>query len=268
MYGATIAFKDFSISRGIMGSPWAGFVYFEQFFNSFFFWRILRNTLLISIYTLLWGFPIPIIFALILNEFRGKFKRFVQTVSYLPHFISVVVVCGLIVNILSPQNGLVNNIIQMMGGDSINFLGDPRYFRSVYVTSVIWQGFGWNSIIYLAALTSINPELYEAATIDGANRFQQMKHVTLPGIVGTIVILLLLNIGSLMNVGFERIILLYNPATYETADVISTYVYRAGLLNAQYSFGAAVGLFNSVISVVLLVSCNSLSRRLSGLSIW
>lgn len=268
MYGVVIAFKDFSISLGIMRSPWVGFRYFEQFFESIFFWRILRNTLLLSVYGLLWGFPIPIIFALILNEFTGKFKRFVQSVSYLPHFISIVVVAGIMVNILSPQNGLVNNIIEHMGGQSINFLGDPRYFRTVFITSAIWQGFGWNSIIYLAAMTGIDPGLYEASIVDGANRFQQMRHITLPGIRNTIMILLILSIGNLMNVGFERVLLLYSPRTFETADVISTYVYRAGLLSWQYSFAAAVGLFNSIISVVLLVSCNKLSKRISEVSIW
>lgn len=268
MYGVVIAFKDYSISKGILGSPWAGLKYFEQFFNSFYFWRLLRNTLLLSVYSLLWGFPIPILFALILNEFGGFFKRFVQTVSYLPHFVSVVVICGMIVNILSPQGGLVNQMITALGGSGINFLGDPKYFRTIFVASEVWQSFGWNSIIYLAALTSIDQEQYEAATIDGAGRLRQLWHITLPGIRETIVIILIISVGGLMGIGFEKIILLYNGATYETADIISTYVYRAGLLGTQYSFAAAVGLFNSVISIILLVSCNAISRRVGGVGIW
>jgi putative aldouronate transport system permease protein len=268
MYGVIIAFKDYSISRGILGSPWAGLKYFEQFFNSFYFWRLLRNTLLLSVYSLLWGFPIPILFALILNEFGGFFKRFVQTVSYLPHFVSVVVICGMIVNVLSPQGGLVNQLIAALGGQSVNFLGDPKYFRTIFVASEVWQSFGWNSIIYLAALTSIDQELYEAATIDGAGRLRQLWHITLPGIKETIVIILIMSVGGLMGIGFEKIILLYNGATYETADVIGTYVYRAGLLGTQYSFAAAVGLFNSVVSIILLVSCNAISRRVGDVGIW
>lgn len=268
MYGVIIAFKNFSITKGILGSPWAGFQYFEQFFNSIYFWRLLRNTLLLSVYSLIWGFPIPIIFALILNEFGGFFKKFVQTVSYLPHFVSVVVICGMIVNILSPQGGLFNQLIIALGGKSVNFLGDPKYFRTIFIVSEVWQGFGWNSIIYLAALTSIDQEQYEAATIDGAGRFRQLLHITLPGIKETIVIILILNVGSLMGIGHEKILLLYNGGTYETADVIGTYVYRAGLLGTQYSFAAAVGLFNSVISIILLVSCNAISRRVGGVGIW
>lgn len=268
MYGVIIAFKNYSISKGILGSPWAGLKYFEQFFNGFFFWRLLKNTLLLSVYSLLWGFPIPIIFALIINEFGGFFKRFAQTVSYLPHFISVVVVCGMLVNFLSPQGGLINTIISGLGGQSINFLGDPKYFRTIYVASEVWQGFGWNSIIYLAAITSIDQEQYEAAIIDGAGRFKQIWHITLPGISNTIVILLILSVGGLMGIGFEKVILLYNGATYETSDIIASYVYRAGLLNTQYSFAAAVGLFNSVINIILLVSCNLISRRVSNVSIW
>lgn len=269
MYGVIIAFQDYSVGKGILGSPFVGLQYFQQFFQGFYFERLLSNTLLISIFNLLWGFPIPILFALILNEFRdGAFKRVVQTVSYLPHFISMVVICGMIVNFLSPQNGVVNQVLQNLTGKTVNFLGDPHYFRTIYVASGVWQEFGWNSIIYLAALAGIDPQLYEASKIDGANKWRQLWHITLPGIKGTIITLLLLSLGNVMSVGFEKIILLYSPSTYETADVISTYVYRMGLKNSQYSFSAAVGLFNSVINVVLLVSCNFISKKATDVGIW
>jgi len=269
MYGVLIAFKDYRVSLGIWGSPWVGFEYFIRFFESFFFTRLVANTFLISLYSILWGFPIPIIFALILNEFRdGAFKRVIQTISYFPHFISLVVVCGMIIDFLSPQGGIVNQLIVLFGGSPINFLGMPQWFRTVFIGSSIWQGFGFGSIIYIAAISGINPELYEAARIDGAGRFKQMLHVTLPGIRGTILTLLILNIGNIMSVGFERIILLYNPATYATADVISTYVYRIGLLGAQYSYAAAIGLFNSVINIAILLTVNTLCRKTFGVSLW
>lgn len=242
LYGILIAFKDYSISRGILGSPWAGLRYFRQFFSSPYFGRLLRNTVLISVYSLLWGFPIPILFALLLNEFKdGKFKRVIQTVSYLPHFISLVVICGILIDIFSPQGGVVNSLLYSLTGKRINFFGEPEWFRTMYVGSGVWQEFGWNSIIYLAAITGINPDLYEAARIDGAGRLRQIWHVTLPGIKPTILTLLILNPGNIMSVGYEKIILLYSPTTYETADVISTYVYRTGLLSQQYSYAGAGG---------------------------
>ena len=257
LYGILIAFKDYSISRGILGSPWAGLRYFRQFFSSPYFGRLLRNTVLISVYSLLWGFPIPILFALLLNEFKdGKFKRVIQTVSYLPHFISLVVICGILIDIFSPQGGVVNSLLYSLTGKRINFFGEPEWFRTMYVGSGVWQEFGWNSIIYLAAITGINPDLYEAARIDGAGRLRQIWHVTLPGIKPTILTLLILNLGNIMSVGYEKIILLYSPTTYETADVISTYVYRTGLLSQQYSYAGAVGLFNSAINIAILVLCN------------
>ena len=225
LYGILIAFKDYSISKGILGSPWAGLRYFRQFFLGPYFGRLLRNTVLISVYSLLWGFPVPIIFALLLNEFKdGKFKRLIQTVSYLPHFISLVVICGILIDIFSPQGGVVNALLYSLTGKRINFFGEPEWFRAMYVGSGVWQEFGWNSIIYLAAITGINPDLYEAARIDGAGRLRQIWHVTLPGIKPTILTLLILNLGNIMSVGYEKIILLYSPTTYETADVISTYV--------------------------------------------
>lgn len=269
MYGLLIAFKDFSISKGILGSPWAGLKYFSQFFSNPFFPRLLRNTLLISIYTLFWGFPVPIMFALALNEIRaGKFKKIVQTVSYLPHFISVVVICGIIIDIFSPQSGVINMMISKLTGETINFLGKPEWFRTVYVGTGVWQEFGWGSIIYLAAMTGISPDLYEAAKIDGAGRWKQIWHVTLPGIRPTILTLLILNMGRMMSVGYEKIILLYSPSTYETADVISTYVYRTGLLNQQYSYAGAVGLFNSVVNILILVICNKIGKKLFDVGIW
>lgn len=269
MYGALIAFKEYTPGKGIWGSEWVGLQHFEQFFSGFYFTRLLINTLKISAYSLLWGFPLPIIFALILNEYRdGMFKKSIQTVSYLPHFISLVVTCGMIINFLSPTNGIINIAIKALGGKPINFLNDPKYFRSVYIASGIWQEFGWNSIIYLAALSGVDQQLYEAARIDGAGRWKQMLNITLPAIQPTIVILLILSVGNLMSVGFEKIILLYNASTYEASDVISTYVYRMGLQSLQYSFSAAVGLFNSAINICLLFLANTLSKRLAGSSIW
>ena len=269
LYGILIAFKDYSISRGILGSPWAGLRYFRQFFSSPYFGRLLRNTVLISVYSLLWGFPIPILFALLLNEFKdGKFKRVIQTVSYLPHFISLVVICGILIDIFSPQGGVVNSLLYRLTGKRINFFGEPEWFRTMYVGSGVWQEFGWNSIIYLAASTGINPDLYEAARIDGAGRLRQIWHVTLPGIKPTILTLLILNLGNIMSVGYEKIILLYSPTTYETADVISTYVYRTGLLSQQYSYAGAVGLFNSAINIAILVLCNFAGKKLFGVGIW
>jgi putative aldouronate transport system permease protein len=269
MYGVLISFKDFSIGKGIMGSPWVGFKHFAQFFHSIYFIRLLRNTLLLSVLGLVVGFPVPIIFALMLNEFRdGPFKRVVQTISYLPHFVSLVVVVGMLVNFLSPSGGIVTTVLARMGIEPIAFMSTPAWFRPLYIGSDIWQNFGWDSIIYLAALSSVDPELYDAARVDGAGRWKQLLHVTLPSIAPTIVILLILSLGNLMSVGFEKIILMYNSSTYEVADVINTYVYRAGLLTARYSFGAAVGLFNSAINIVLLVIANSIARRVSAVSLW
>ena len=218
MYGIVIAFKDYNI-KGIIGSPWVGFKHFEKFLTDPYFWKLVRNTLLINIYGLFWSFPAPIILALSLNELPNRgFKRFVQSVSYLPHFISTVVVCGMIVNFLA-SDGIVNQILMALGKDRIQFLMLPEWFRTIYIASGIWQNVGWGSIVYLAALSGINEELYEAATIDGANRWKQLIHITLPSIKPTISIMLIMNLGKLMNIGYEKIILLYNGSTYETADV-------------------------------------------------
>ena len=269
MYGVVIAFKDFGFGDTLASAPWVGFRWFQEFLSSMYIWRVLRNTVVLSLLTLIVGFPIPIIFALVVNEIAGTgFKRVVQTVSYMPHFISTVIVVGILYQVLSVQHGYVNQIRSSLGLEKIYFLLEPGYFRALYVTSEVWQGFGWGSIIYLAAMSSINPELYEAAHIDGALRRQQMWHVTLPGIRPTIVILLIFTVGNLMNVGFEKIVLLYNPAVYEVADVVQTYVYRRGLQEFQWSFAAAVGLFNSLINFTLLLAANTVSRRLNQASLW
>ncbi|SFM30074.1 putative aldouronate transport system permease protein [Paenibacillus sp. 1_12] len=268
MYGLQIAFKDYSPGLGIWGSEWVGFQHFKEFFNGFYFWRLIKNTLLINIYELLFAFPAAIILALLLNEIRSSmFKRIVQTVSYLPHFISIVVVVGMMVDFLS-RDGLINQLLVIIGFESIVFLREPEWFRFLFVSSGVWQGIGWGSIIYLAAMANIDPTLYEAAKMDGAGRWKQTLHITIPGIMPTIVILLILNMGSMLSVGSEKVLLMYNPSTYSTADVISTYVYRKGILEASYSYTAAVGLFNSVISFILIVSANSISKRFSDNKLW
>ncbi len=269
MYGAVIAFLDFTPGYGIWGSPWAGFRWFKEFFQSVFFWRLISNTLTLSVLSLIFSFHVPIIFALLLNEVKRKnLKRMIQTVSYLPHFISLVVMVGILSNFLSPTDGIVNQILRKAGMEPIDFMGESIWFRPLYIGSGIWQSFGWNSIIYMAALTSIDPNLYEAARIDGCNRWQEMRHITIPGLMPTAVMLLILAVGNLMNVGFEKIILMYRPATYDVADVISTYVYRRGILDAQYSFGAAVGLFNSVVNFILLISVNRISKKITQIGLW
>jgi putative aldouronate transport system permease protein len=269
MYGVIIAFKDFYPLKGILGSPWVGLKWLRQFFESIYFVRLIRNTFLLGFYNLLFGFPAPIIFALLVNELRENlFKRFIQTVSYMPYFISTVVVIGIMVNLLSPNSGVMNTTIRDLGYAPINFLNSPYWFRTLYVVSSIWQHFGYSSIIYLAALSSIDVALYEAAIMDGANRWQQLLRITLPSLVPTVVILLILNIGNIMNIGFEKAFLMLNPANLETGDVITTYVYRRGLQESQYSFGAAAGLVNSVVNLILLLGVNMLSRKMSDTSLW
>lgn len=268
MYGVIIAFKEYSPGKGIFGSPWVGLENFKAFFDSYYAGRLIRNTLLINIYDLLWGFPAPIILALLINEVNNQlFKRTIQTISYLPHFISLVVVCGIIID-FTASDGLINSILSYFGVEPSNLLMRPELFRTIYIASGIWQGVGWGSIIYLAALSNIDPNLYEAAIIDGAGRWKQTIYITLPGIAPTIIILLILRIGSMMSVGYEKIILLYNPTTYETADVISSFVYRKGLQQSDYSYSTAVGLFNSIVNFVLLVISNRVSRKISDTSVW
>ena len=268
MYGAIIAFKNYVPSQGIANSAWVGLKHFRSFFSSYYCSRLIRNTLLISLYSILFGFPAPILLALLLNEVKClRYKRLVQTITYLPHFLSVMVVCGMIIHFFS-TDGFISAIVSSCGGSAQNYLLDPACFRAIYVGTDIWQSVGWGSIVYLAALSGIDPTLYEAAKIDGAGRMRQTIHITLPGILPTIVVLFILRIGSIMNVGHEKIILLYNSMTYETADVISTFVYRKGLLDANYSYSAAIGLLNSFINFGLVIIANTLSRSVKQTTLW
>ncbi|MEA5146050.1 MAG: ABC transporter permease subunit [Candidatus Limiplasma sp.] len=268
MYGVVIAFKDYVPARGIWESGWVGFKHFQTFFSSTYFPRLLRNTLAINLKELLFSFPIPIVFAILLNEVRStRFRRISQSITYMPHFVSTVVICGLLVD-FTKSTGVLTNLFVALGLDRINMLSVPEYFQGIFIGGIVWQSFGWDSIIYFAALTGIDPALYDAARVDGAGRFKQILHVTLPGIAPTIVVLMLLRIGSMMSVSWDRIVLLYNPLTYETADVLSSYVYRIGLTKMQYSFATAVGLFNSGINILLLVAANTISRRVSENSLW
>jgi putative aldouronate transport system permease protein len=268
MYGIQIAFKNFTPKKGISGSDWVGMKNFLSFFNSAYAFRVIRNTLLINVYNLAFGFPLPIIFALMLNEIRrSNFKRTVQTITYMPYFISLVIICGLIRD-FGASDGVFGHISSLFGMNPVNILGDEKYFRTVYVTSEIWQFLGWNSILFMSALTSINPELFEAATIDGAGRFKQIWHISLPGILPTIAILLVLRIGGMMSVGFEKVILLYNPVIYETADVISSFVFRKGIIDADFGYATAVGLFNSVVNFTLVIVANKASAVLTETSLW
>ncbi len=269
MYGVQIAFKKFSGAKGIWGSPWRGWYNFERFFNSNYFGEVVGNTLTISLFTILVGFPVPILLALMVNELRSnKFKRVVQTVTYAPHFISTVVMCSMIILFLSPSSGVINRIIKLLGGDPIYFLGVPKYFKPVYVLTGVWQSAGWGAIIYIAALAGIDPQLHEAAIMDGASRLQRIWHVNIPGILPTAIILLILNCGSIMNVGFDKIFLLKNDLNRSSAEVISTLVYQRGLIDRDYSSAAAIGLFNSVINLVLLVTVNTIARRTGETSLW
>lgn len=269
MSGAIIAFKNFKPGRGIYNGEWMGLKWFIQYFQSPFAWRTIRNTVFISGYSILIGFPIPILFAITVAEIRSsKVRRAVQTVSYLPHFISTVVLVGMINNFFTMNNGIVNMIIQALGGDQINFLVNPRWFRTLYVGSGVWQSFGFNSIIYIAAITGIDPSLYEAGKIDGITKFKEAWYITLPMISQTIVILFILRLGQIMSVGFEKVFLMYSSAVYETADVISTYVYRKGIESTNYSFASAVGLFNSVINFAFVFIANQVSRATTDTSLW
>ena len=276
MYGVQIAFKDFSPGKGITGSPWAMtggeldlFKHFKNFFTSIHFTRTIRNTLTISFYSLAVNFPIPIILAILMNELRSpKFKSVVQTVTYLPHFISVVVMCGMLWIFLRNETGMVNLAIKALGGQSINFMNDGQYFKHVYVWSGVWQNAGWGTIIYMATLSGLDVQMYEAANIDGANKWQQIWYITLPCLMPTAAMLLILDSGAIMNVGFDKVFLLQTDLTLEASDVISTLVYRRGMLDANYSFSSAVGLFNSVINCIILVTVNAISRKIGSVSLW
>ena len=269
MYGVIIAFKDFKLGLGIWNSPWAGFKHFVDFFDSYYFGRLIKNTLTISLTSIIFDFPAPIILALMLNELKdGAFKRITQTISYLPHFISMVVTCSL-VRMFVANTGIITQFLGLFGvSQNVSLLSYPEYFVPIYVISGIWSEVGWGTIIYLSALSGIDQQLYEAATIDGAGRWKQTIHVTIPGITGTIIIMFLLRMGSVMNVGHEKVMLLYNEGIYETADVISTFTYRYGLIKYQYSYSAAVGLFNSLINFLIVVLFNRLSRKYTEFSLW
>ena len=268
MYGALMAFQDYNVAKGIWGSAWIGLQNFADFFTSIYFFRLLRNTFAINIIDLIFHFPAPIIFALLLNEITSPwFKRTVQTITYMPHFISLVVVAGMMVDFLA-RDGLINNLLASFSVPPTTFLQQPDWYWWLFVGSGMWQSVGWGSIIYLAAITNVDPTLYEAATVDGASRWKQLWHITLPGIIPIIIIMLILRIGNMMSVGYEKTILLYNPMTYETADVINSYVYRKGILGADYGFSAAVGLFNSIINFGLLIMANRFSKRMSETSLF
>jgi len=268
LYGLQIAFKDFKTGRGIWGSEWVGLKHFTDFFGNIYFWRLISNTLRISLLGLILGFPAPIIFALLLNEVRHKFfKKTIQTLTYLPHFISTVVICGILVT-FSSSDGLFNTIIAFLGGTRSDLLMKSSAFLPIYIGSNVWAGFGWGSILYLSALSNVDQEQYEASYIDGASRFQRMRFITLPGIMPTIVIQFILRVGYLMSVGSEKILLLYSPITYDVSDVISTYVYRKGLINQDFAYSTAVGIFNSVINIILLVTANKLCKHVNETSLW
>ena len=267
MFGIVMAFENFKFAKGLFGSAWVGFKNFQKFFSSYYFWRLLRNTLTLSIKDLIFSFPAPIIFALMLNELRSrKFKKSIQTISYLPYFISMVVVCGM-VKTFTESTGVFSQISQALGGPK-ELISNPGSFHGIMITSGIWQGLGYGSVVYISALTAVDHELYDSAKLDGANRWQQTLHVTIPGIMPTIIIMLIMRVGHLMSVNYQKIILLYSPATYETADTISTFVYRKGLLDGDYAYAAAVDLFNSVINTILLVTVNWISRRKSETSLF
>ncbi|MBB6729367.1 ABC transporter permease [Cohnella zeiphila] len=269
MYGLQIAFKNFVAVKGIWGSPWIGLDHFQRFFDSYYFGRLIKNTLGISLYELAVGFSAPLLLALMINEVRRKtFRKLVQTVTYAPHFLSTVVLVGMVMMFLSPQKGIVNHILVFLGGHSVSFMTEPEWFKTIYVFSGVWQSAGWGSIIYLAALAGIDQGLHEAAIIDGASRLRRIWHINLPGILPTIVILLILNLGNVMGVGFEKVYLMQNNLNKESSDVIATYVYQMGILGAQYSFSAAVGLFNSVVNFVLLIGVNAFARRMNDTSLW
>lgn len=269
MYGMVIAFKDYSLFRGISGSEWVGLKNFKDFLTSPEFYVTLKNTLMLNVYSLLLEFPFAILLALMLNEVKNKyFKTIVQTASFIPYFIAIVVATGITVNILSPSTGVVNGFLEKLGFERVYFLAKPEFFRGIFTGLNMWKTAGFNAVIYLAALTAVDEQLYEAAKIDGANKFQQLRHITIPAIIPTIVVMLVLKVGSMLNVAFETVLLLYQPATYETADVISTYVYRTGMLMQDFGLATAVGLFNAVVGFILVYSANRWSKKVTQSSLW
>lgn len=272
MTGLWMAFTEYKIGSGLKGlyfSDFVGLRWFKQFFGSVYLWRLVRNTFLLSFYSLIFGFPIPILFAVAVTQMGNKkLQKPIQVSTYLPYFISTVVVCGMINNFLSPSSGIINQLLNKIGIESINFMSLPQWFRPIYVISGSWQSFGFNSIIFVAAIMGISPDLYEAMRVDGANKRQVIWHLVLPSIKPTIILLLIMTLGSMMSVGFEKVYLLYNTAVYETADVIQTYVYRQGIMSNNYSYAAAVGLFNSIINFTIVFLANRLSRKVTETAIW
>lgn len=269
MYGLQIAFKDYSIFRGVAASPWIGFEHFETLFNNDQFLRALKNTIIISFYSLLFGFPMPILLALMFNEILNQtFKKSAQTIVYLPHFISSVIIAGIVITAFSPSAGIVNTVIGWFGFEPVYFLTKPEWFRPIFVGTGIWQEAGFQSIVYLAAIAGVSPTLYESAVVDGASRWQMMWKITIPSILPTIIIMLIIRIGNVLEVSFEMVILLYQPATYETADVVNSFIYRQGIQGGQYDFTAAAGLFNAVVAFILVMAANTISKRYSRTSLW
>ncbi len=268
IYGVQIAFKNYKGALGIANSNWVGLKNFQDFFSAYNSWDLIYNTFALSIYSFLISFPIPIIVALLLNEITGRYKRFIQTVLYAPHFISMVVMCGIIIAMLSPSTGPINTIIEMLGGDKTYFMADPNAFRHIYVWSGVWQGMGWSAVIYIAALASVDPQLHEAAIIDGASKLQRIRHINIPTILPTIVIMFIMSAGNLASVGQEKVLLLQNDLNLKTSEVISTYVYKRGIVNNSYSFSSAIGLMNNVVNIFFLLTANFISKRVSDTSLF
>ncbi len=269
IYGLVIAFKNYNVAKGILGSPWVGLKWFQLFIENPMFYRLFKNTFLLGFYSILWGFPAPILLALLLNEItHARFKRLVQTVSYLPHFISIVIIVGMLKTFASIDNGLFNQVMAFMGKEPVNFFAEAEYFRTLFVASDIWQQAGWGSIVYLAALSGVDEQMYEAALMDGANRWHKLWYITLPSLVPTITILFIMRVGHIFGANFEKVLLMQNPQTYAMSDVISTYVYREGIEGGRFSYTSAVGLFMSIISFIFLYTTNKLSKKFSENSLW
>jgi putative aldouronate transport system permease protein len=269
MYGVQIAFKNFNAAKGIWKSPWIGLAHFTQFFSSYYFGRLIRNTILLSVYSIIFGFPVPIMLALLVNEIRNvRYKKLLQNITYIPHFISIVVLTGMISLFLNQNTGVINIIIKFLGGEPTRFLEKPEWFRFIFISSGIWQEAGWASIIYIAALSGVDPCLYEASMIDGSSRFQKIIYISLPSIMPTIVILFILRLGSIMNVGFEKALLLQNNLNISTSDIIQTFIYQYGIQRGEFSYSAAVGLFNTMINLCMLLAANALARKQSGTSLF
>ena len=269
MYGVQIAFKNFTAAEGIWGSQWIGFDHFKRFFNSYQFWPLLKNTLILSGSQILIGFPIPIILAIMFNQMKNvRFRKFVQTATYCPHFISIVVLIGMLNIFLSPNSGIINNFLGLFGVDPVHYIGSAEWFRPIFIISGIWQHAGWSAIIYIAALAGISPDLYEAAQVDGANKWRVIKHIDLPGLVPTAVMMLILEVGKVMNIGFQKAFLLQNGTNILTSEIIPTYIYKVGFIDTQYSYSAAISLFNNIVNIILLLAVNKMAQKTSENSLW